>query len=654
MANNYLDLDTKLTSMKKFILPILTVALFGCVKQEVKKPKQYSMTQLMDIVQINGGSFSPDESKIMINSKATGIYNAVEIDINTGEQKALTNSTDNAIFSESYFPTDNRIVYTSDKGGNEINHLYVKNLDGSIVDLISDSTSKAGFAGWSFDQKKMYYVSNSRDKNFFDLYRIDISTAKEGQVYPSTSVYKNVKGLNVSAISNDDRYITLSETITTANSNMYLLDTQSGNLKLLSKHEGDIQYSPQYFSPDGKQLIYLTDEGSEFSYVASYDIETGQKKKIEEAPWDIMYSWLSRTGKYRIVAINNDARTEMKIYDSSGQLIQIPDLPAGDITDVNISNSEKLMSFYISSSQSPSNLFVYNFETKTLKQLTNTMSKEIDPDDLVAGEVIRFESYDGLKIPCLLYKPKGIAEGEKVPALLWIHGGPGGQTRLGYSSVIQHLVNHGYAILAVNNRGSSGYGKSFYAADDKKHGDVDLKDCVESKKFLATCSYIDMDKVGIIGGSYGGYMTMAALAFTPEEFKVGVNLFGVTNWLRTLKSTPPWWASFRTALFTELGDPTTADSVALYNKSPLFFADKITKPFIVLQGSNDPRVLKVESDEIVEAAKKNGVPVEYVIFEDEGHGFVKKENNIEASERILQFLDQYLKGTALKESAVTN
>ncbi|NBW37300.1 MAG: S9 family peptidase, partial [Cytophagia bacterium] len=163
-------------------------------------------------------------------------------------------------------------------------------------------------------------------------------------------------------------------------------------------------------------------------------------------------------------------------------------------------------------------------------------------------------------------------------------------------------------------------------------------------KLLASLGYVDMDKVGIAGGSYGGYMVMAALTFTPEEFKVGVNLFGVTNWLRTLKSIPPWWASFRNALYTELGDPTTIDSVALYNKSPLFFTQNITKPFIVFQGSNDPRVLQVESDEIVANAKKNNVPVEYVIFPDEGHGFVKKENNIKTSQEMLKFLDKYLKG----------
>ena len=620
--------------------------IVSCGKPAEKgAPKKYTIRQFMDIVQITGGAFSPDESKVLISGKETGIFNAEEIDIQTGEKKALTASTTDAIFGLSYFPTDDRVIYTSDQGGNEINHLFVRNPEGSVIDLIQDSTAKAQFGGWSYDKKLLYYSSNSRDKKYFDLYNVQVP-AGEKKIYPSTLLYKNEKGLNPDARSNDDRYISLTQSITTNNSNMYLLDTQTGKTVLLSAHEGDVQYSPQYFSLDGKKLVYTTNEGSEFAYLASYDIASGEKTKVEEAPWDILFASISRNGKYRVVAINKDARTEMKIYDESdgGKQLAIAGLPEGDITGVRISDSEKLMSFYVSSSKSPSNLFVYNFQTKEVKQLTNTMSKDIDPNALVAGEVVRFKSFDGMEIPCLLYKPNGIAEGEKVPVLLWIHGGPGGQTRLNYSASLQHLVNNGYAVLAVNNRGSSGYGKTFYAADDRKHGNEDLRDCVESKKFLATLSYIDTDKIGIYGGSYGGYMVMAALAFTPEEFKVGVNLFGVTNWIRTLKSIPPWWESNRKALYTELGDPFTADSVALYAKSPLFHATKITKPFIVLQGSNDPRVLQVESDEIVAAAKAKGVPVEYVIFPDEGHGFVKKENNIKASEEVLKFLDKYLKG----------
>ena len=211
------------------------------------------------------------------------------------------------------------------------------------------------------------------------------------------------------------------------------------------------------------------------------------------------------------------------------------------------------------------------------------------------------------------------------------------------------LVNHGYAILAVNNRGSSGYGKEFFKLDDLNHGENDLQDCIYGKKWLESQDFIDNDKIGIIGGSYGGYMTMRAMTHTPEEFKVGVNIFGVTNWLRTLKSIPPYWESFRAALYAELGDPYSDDSVRLYEISPLFHADQIKNPIMVLQGANDPRVLQVESDEMVAGAEANGVPVEYVVFPDEGHGFRKKENEIEGYGKILKFLDQYLRGEKVEE-----
>jgi dipeptidyl aminopeptidase/acylaminoacyl peptidase len=262
--------------------------------------------------------------------------------------------------------------------------------------------------------------------------------------------------------------------------------------------------------------------------------------------------------------------------------------------------------------------------------------------------VVRYPSFDGLEIPAIYYKPKLASSKNKVPALVWVHGGPGGQSRVGFRSLIQYLVNHDYAVIAVNNRGSSGYGKTFYKMDDQNHGDKDLKDCIWAKKWLQEQDYIDPDRIGIIGGSYGGYMTMAAMTFTPDEFNVGVNIFGVTNWLRTLKSIPPWWGSFRDALYQEMGNPHTADSVRLYEISPLFHAHQVKNPIMVLQGANDPRVLQIESDEIVEAVRENGVYVEYVIFPDEGHGFAKTENRIKGYGQILDFLDVYLKGESLE------
>ena len=275
--------------------------------------------------------------------------------------------------------------------------------------------------------------------------------------------------------------------------------------------------------------------------------------------------------------------------------------------------------------------------------MTDSLSKEIDPEDLVESRVVRFKSSDGLSIPSIFYKPHQASPENKVPALVWVHGGPGGQTRKGYSAFIQYLVNHGYAVLGINNRGSSGYGQTFFTADDRKHGHEPLRDCVEAKAYLAGMPDIDPDRIGIIGGSYGGYMVLAALAFQPEEFAVGVDIFGVSNWLRTLESIPPYWEAQRLALYQEIGDP-VKDREMLKAISPVFHADKIRRPLMVLQGQNDPRVIKPESDDIVAAVKKNGVPVEYVVFADEGHGFTKKKNQIEGYSAVLNFLDKHLKG----------
>jgi len=289
----------------------------------------------------------------------------------------------------------------------------------------------------------------------------------------------------------------------------------------------------------------------------------------------------------------------------------------------------------------PKDLFVYNFSDTLPRQLTSSLNARISPEHLVEGTVVSFESFDGVQVPGILYMPHQASRAAKVPALIWVHGGPGGYSGLGYNALFQYLANHGYAIYAINNRGSWGYGKTFHSLDDKKHGEDDLDDCVSSKKMLSDTGLVDSERIGIIGHSYGGYMALAGLAFRPDEFQVGVDLFGISNWYRTLQSIPPWMEKIRAYGEKEMGD--FEDEEFFRAKSPLFHADNIVRPLMVLQGANDPRVLKVESDEIVAAVRRNGVPVEYIVFDDEGHGFMKKRNREEGYQAILHFLDTYLR-----------
>jgi dipeptidyl aminopeptidase/acylaminoacyl peptidase len=282
-----------------------------------------------------------------------------------------------------------------------------------------------------------------------------------------------------------------------------------------------------------------------------------------------------------------------------------------------------------------------DLKTGEHRRLTDSLSPKVNREYLVDSQVVRYSSYDGLDIPALLYRPRQASADNRAAALVWVHGGPGGQSRVGYRAEIQFLVNHGYAVLAVNNRGSSGYGKTFHHMDDRKHGEVDLKDVVAARAYLESLDWVDGERVGVIGGSYGGYMVCAVLAFAPEAFELGIDIFGVTNWVRTLKSIPPWWSSRREALYDELGDPALEEE-RLRRISPLFHAGNIRRPLLVIQGANDPRVLQVESDEMVAAVRENGVPVEYVVFPDEGHGFRRRENRITAAEAYLSFLEEHL------------
>ena len=624
--------------MRNTIIFFSLAVLVACVPASREVP-QYTIEQFLDNLSIGGGSFSADETKILVTSNQTGIYNVFALNVDGTGEEQLTFSEGDYRAAISYFPEDNRFLFASDQGGNEIRHVYMQEPGGTVTDLTPWEGAVSMFAGWARDLQSFYLVSNRRDPRFFDLYEVPLETLEPAMIY------ENKEGFDPDLISNTGRYVVLTQSLTTSNNEMYLLDLESGEIKHISEHEGDATYYSTDFSLDDKVLYILTNEGREYTYLSSYNLGTGEKEVVYETGWDLMYAYYSYNHTYQVIGINEDAKTVVKMVEvASGKEVEMPDFEGGDISGVSISRSEQKIRLSVGSSTSPGNIYVYTLEGKNLHQLTNTLNPEINEADLVAGEVIRYPSFDGLEIPAILYKPHQASKKNKVPVLLWIHGGPGGQSRLGFDSFLQYIVNHGYAVLAVNNRGSSGYGKTFYNLDNQRHGEDDLMDCVKAKDYLAGLEYVDTSKIGILGGSYGGYMVMAALAFQPEEFAVGVNLFGVTNWLRTLRSIPSWWESQRKALYTELGDPYSADSTRLYKISPLFHAENVTKPLIVLQGANDPRVLQVESDEIVAAVKENGVPVEYVIFDDEGHGFVKKENEIEGYGKILEFLDQYLKG----------
>lgn len=608
--------------------------------------QQYDAKTFFETTTYFGSSFSADGQSILIGSDQSGIFNLYKVDAATGKQSPLTTFKDTT-YPVSWFPNDDRVLLTQDNGGNELYHLFVRELDGKIVDITPGDKTRAGFVNFTNDGQYFFATTNERDAKFMDLYRYDAET------YERKLVFKNELGFDISEVSSDGHFVSLSKTHTNRDSDTYLLDFRKRTLapNLISQHSEPANYNPMTFSANGSALYYSTDAKGEFSQVWQYNIATGEHTLAVKDDWNVSFVYFSESGRYRVSGVNADASTRISILDTkTGNALKLPQLPDGDLRSVNFSKDEATVAFYINSDTSPSNLFVWQLGDDSAKQLTQALNPKINQSDLVASEVVRFKSFDDLEIPGLLFKPVDASPSNKKPAIVFVHGGPGGQSRTGYSAMRQHLINHGYGVFAVNNRGSSGYGKTFFHLDDKNHGENDLQDIVYGKKYLQTLDWIDAEKIGIVGGSYGGFMTAAALAFEPDEFKVGIDIFGVTNWVRTLESIPPWWESFKKALYDEMGDPAT-DGERHRAISPLFHAQNITKPLMVIQGANDPRVLKIESDELVEKVRQNGVPVEYVVFDDEGHGFRKKQNRITASEAYVKFLNTYLKGDASQLSS---
>ncbi len=623
--------------MKKIILITLVSFLLGCERTQYGADTFFSTTSYA-IARGGEYSFSRNNNKLLVSHNATGIFNSYSFDINTGEMNTITNSESDAIFALSYFPEDERVLVSSDKGGNERNHIFVVEKGDQLTDLTPGKETRASFLGFSSNTKSFYIASNERDSRSMDVYRYSAES------YERELIFKNSQSFEVLEISNNDKYLVLSKSINNKTSHLYMFQFNLDKnvvINITPYPEGEHLFAD--FSPDSTSVLYTTDREGEFTTLKSVNISSLEEEQVYETDWDISGASFSPQGSNLLVSTNEDATSVLRIFETeSMQEIILRGVPDKGIRALTISEDEKVYAYISSSDTSPGDIFLSLNDEQKSRKIASGLSQDINEKDLVTSQVIRYKSFDGLEIPSILYKPAQASKRNKVPALVYVHGGPGGQTRKGYNSNIQFLVNNGYAVIGVNNRGSSGYGKTFYHMDDKRHGEEDLLDVVWAKKYLQGLDWIDSDSIGVMGGSYGGFMTLAAMTFHPDEFEVGIDIFGVSNWIRTLKSIPPWWESFKVALYDEMGDPET-DEERHRAISPLFHAKQISKPLLVIQGSNDPRVLQVESDEMVEQVKENGVYVDYLIFSDEGHGFRKKVNRIAAAESMVSFLDKCLR-----------
>lgn len=617
-----------------FSFLIMTTIVFA-IFSFTHSHKHYTIEQLLDTKSYGDGTFNFNGEQLLYSKQENGSWNVYSKAIPDGDETMLLPANDRGTFILSGFPNDDRFLFSHESTDGSP-HIYMRESEDVTKDLTPYPNAYSLFKGWNQDRTHFFFTSNARDSQNEDLYSMPVDTLKPNLIY------ENSRSFVISGISNDQHYIALNHILKKGDSHIYLYNAFSGTHTLITPHCTHALYTPIAFSADNQYLYLLTDENHEFVYLKKYSIKNKKFKTIEKYSWDITSVIFSKNDKYRITLINEDSKTVMQIFNQESQEhIQLPKIPEGEISNVQFSEDESSVLFKINNYSSPGDFYIFHLNDQTLQQLTQAMNPKVDVNALAEGEVIHFRSYDDMFIPGIYYEPKSIDANQKMPALIWVHGGPGGQSTKARNYLIQYLVNQGYPVFAINNRGSSGYGKSFYQAADFKHGDADLDDCIWAKKFLISKNYIDENKIGIIGSSYGGYMTLAALAFRPHEMAVGVDICGVSNWVRTLKSIPTHAHIDRELFYNKIGNPYVHVDY-LNSISPLKHAKNVIKPLLIFQGAKDPKTQRIESDEMVEAVSKNNIPLHYVVFKSEGHTISKKENMVILAKTTLDFLNQHL------------
>ena len=491
------------------------------------------------------------------------------------------------------------------------------------------------------DPDTIYVGLNDRDAAWHDVYKVKISTGER------TLLRKNTERIAGWVFDKQAHLRLALRTTEQGDTEILRVDPES----FTKVYECNVfeTANPVNFHPDGKRVYLETNKGDrDLQELVLFDLATGKEEKLESDPKgrvDFGSAIFSDLTDKLLATTYEDAKTRIywkdKAWEADYKLLQ-KKLPGREIGLGSMTTDEQLLMITGYSDRDPGTRYLFDRRTKKLS-LEYVSREELPREHLVAMQPIHYKSSDGLEIPAYLSLPKGVPA-KNLPLVVFPHGGPWARDSWGFNSYAQFLANRGYAVLAPNFRGSTGYGKKFLNAGNNQWGDLMQDDITWGVKHLVAKGIVDAKRVGIMGGSYGGYATLAGVAFTPDVYAAGVSIVGPSNLLTLLESIPSYWESFRIIFHKRMGNPNTPEGKKqLERQSPLNSAAKIKTPLMVVQGANDPRVKKAESEQIVIALRDRGFPVEYLCAPDEGHGFARPVNNMAMMAAAEKFFAKYLK-----------
>ena len=595
--------------------------------------KQYLFEQFTAVRIHTSASYSHDGKHIAYIANTSGQFNIWIVPSGGGTARQLTAFEDWAVRSFAWSHDDSRIAFVADKDGDENRQVFIIDADGGWPERVSEKLdSQYDLAEWSQDDKKLLYTANDLNPNEKDPIEHDLETGEMRRLMNGA--------INFAAgYSPDGNYINIVRFEGNTQQNIFVVEAESGEAALASPHEGEATFFPGEWKPDGSGFFMVTNYQREFNNLAFYNMEKGQWDWYYIGEHDVSGVEVSKEANTVLVHINEGGMSRLLAFDlDTAEPKNIADLPVGVVGGISIAPDGKKIVMNFTSSKEAANIYEFDLKTGEMLALGQSMLGGIDLNDMVDPELIHYETFDGKQIPAWLYKPE--TEGDKFPVVLSIHGGPETQERptYNYAGLYQYLLNRGIGVLAPNVRGSTGFGISYQKAIHRDWAGIDLKDFDHAVKYLHSLDWVDNEHIAVFGASYGGYATLTCVTRLPQYWAAAVDIVGPANLVTFVKSVPEWW---KPIMKTWIGDA-EEDYDFLMERSPITYVDNIQAPLLIIQGANDPRVVKAESDQMVEAMQERGIDVTYYVDPEEGHGATRTKNRNKWMRMTAEYLEKYL------------
>lgn len=592
---------------------------------------QYSIQDFLEVKATGGPSFSPDGSRVAYLSNITGTSQIYLVASAGGEPEQLTDYPDTVTFAR-FSPTENKILFGKHVGGNEQTQFFLLDVDTrDVADITKRPDVRHDFGAWSPDGKRICFSSTERNGTDFDVYVMDIATLEKKCIFDGGEWCK------AAGFSPKGTYVIAGQGHSNANSDLYLCHIESGRVEHLTPHTGKVLHASPRWLPNESAFFLVQDQDREFMGLGKYTLADKSFKYLITPEWDIDGTAIDEEANNLVLIINEDGYSRARVYDPTTLQEKIYSLPSGNVHETRFSSEGSQLALVIGDSLRTTDVWVMNLQSGDCKQITKS-HQGVPPEIMAEPELVRFESFDGLSVPAFIYRPKDIPEGGKLPVIINIHGGPENQYQPVLASLTQYFVYNGYIVVAPNIRGSSGYGKTYMSLDDVEKRMDSVKDIVALKEYLTTIPEVDASKVVLMGGSYGGFMVLAGLAFYPEHWAAGVDTVGIVNFVTFLENTAAYRRALREAEYGSLEH----DRELLEKISPINSIENIKAPLFVIHGANDPRVPLSEAQQVVSRLKELGRTVEMVVYDDEGHGLAKLKNRLDAYPKVVNFLEEIL------------